>query len=120
MEPGLGRQGMHLGGGPGGEHVHVGLGKPGKDLDDLVRRLARAVHRLGRARAKGPVGIESRVAEVLVGKPPEPGERLLRRDLPHVPERLGREPLGGFLRLGLVHYNTADEVERLFQVLDRC
>ena len=28
-------------------------------------------------------------------------------------ERLGVEQKGGVLRIGLVHYNTADEVERL-------
>jgi selenocysteine lyase/cysteine desulfurase len=33
-------------------------------------------------------------------------------------ERLGLENLGGFLRLGLVHYNTADEIIRLMRVLD--
>jgi len=33
-------------------------------------------------------------------------------------ERLGLEEQGGFLRLGLVHYNTADEVDRLLGALD--
>lgn len=33
-------------------------------------------------------------------------------------ERLGVEREGGFLRLGLVHYNTADEVARVLQALD--
>jgi cysteine desulfurase family protein (TIGR01976 family) len=33
-------------------------------------------------------------------------------------ERLGLEEKGGFLRLGLVHYNTADEVDRTLQALD--
>jgi cysteine desulfurase family protein (TIGR01976 family) len=32
-------------------------------------------------------------------------------------ERLGVEPLGGMLRVGLVHYNTAEEVERLLAAL---
>jgi cysteine desulfurase family protein (TIGR01976 family) len=32
-------------------------------------------------------------------------------------ERLGREARGGFLRLGLAHYNTADEVERTLAAL---
>ncbi|MFN4261508.1 MAG: cysteine desulfurase-like protein [Gemmataceae bacterium] len=32
--------------------------------------------------------------------------------------RLGLEETGGFCRLGLVHYNTLDEVERLLQALD--
>ena len=33
-------------------------------------------------------------------------------------ERLGLEERGGFLRLGLVHYNTPEEVDRLLQALD--
>jgi cysteine desulfurase family protein (TIGR01976 family) len=32
-------------------------------------------------------------------------------------ERLGVEQQGGFLRIGLVHYNTADEVDRLLAAL---
>ena len=32
-------------------------------------------------------------------------------------ERLGVEPKGGVLRIGLVHYNTADEVDRLLKAL---
>ena len=32
-------------------------------------------------------------------------------------ERLGTESSGGFLRIGLAHYNTADEVERLLAAL---
>jgi cysteine desulfurase family protein (TIGR01976 family) len=33
-------------------------------------------------------------------------------------ERLGLEEQGGILRLGLVHYNTGEEVDRLLRVLD--
>jgi selenocysteine lyase/cysteine desulfurase len=32
-------------------------------------------------------------------------------------ERLGVQDSGGLLRIGLVHYNTADEVERLLATL---
>jgi cysteine desulfurase family protein (TIGR01976 family) len=32
-------------------------------------------------------------------------------------ERLGVEPSGGMLRIGLVHYNTAEEVDRLLALL---
>jgi selenocysteine lyase/cysteine desulfurase len=32
-------------------------------------------------------------------------------------ERLGVEKQGGFLRIGLVHYNTAEEVDRLLAAL---
>jgi cysteine desulfurase family protein (TIGR01976 family) len=34
-------------------------------------------------------------------------------------ERLGLEPSGGLLRVGLAHYNTADEVDRLLDELKR-
>jgi cysteine desulfurase family protein (TIGR01976 family) len=34
-------------------------------------------------------------------------------------KRLGAEPSGGFLRLGLVHYNTLDEIDRCLRVLER-
>jgi cysteine desulfurase family protein (TIGR01976 family) len=33
-------------------------------------------------------------------------------------ERLGLEPTGGVLRIGLVHYNTAEEVDRLLGALE--
>lgn len=33
-------------------------------------------------------------------------------------ERLGLQDRGGFLRIGLIHYNTADEIARLLQALD--
>jgi cysteine desulfurase family protein (TIGR01976 family) len=32
-------------------------------------------------------------------------------------ERLGVEPYGGMLRIGLVHYNTAEEIDRLHEAL---
>jgi cysteine desulfurase family protein (TIGR01976 family) len=35
----------------------------------------------------------------------------------HLSERLGLEPAGGFLRLGIVHYNTAEEIDRVLGVL---
>jgi selenocysteine lyase/cysteine desulfurase len=34
-------------------------------------------------------------------------------------QRLGAEPSGGFLRLGLVHYNTLEEIDRCLRVLER-
>jgi len=33
--------------------------------------------------------------------------------------RLGLEPSGGLLRVGLAHYNTTDEVDRLLSELGR-
>ena len=35
-----------------------------------------------------------------------------------VSERMGVEESGGWLRLGLVHYNTLEEIERCLRVLD--
>jgi selenocysteine lyase/cysteine desulfurase len=35
-------------------------------------------------------------------------------------ERLDVEKDGGFLRIGLAHYNTAEEVERLLAELRQC
>jgi len=34
-------------------------------------------------------------------------------------ERLGVEPSGGLLRIGLAHYNTLDEIDRCIRVLER-
>ena len=36
-----------------------------------------------------------------------------------ISERLGVEPSGGLVRIGLAHYNTLDEVERCLTVIDR-
>jgi cysteine desulfurase family protein (TIGR01976 family) len=35
----------------------------------------------------------------------------------NISERLGVESTGGFLRIGIVHYNTAEEIERLLSAL---
>lgn len=37
----------------------------------------------------------------------------------HLSERLGLEERGGFLRLGLLHYNTFEEIEQTLQALDQ-
>ncbi len=34
-------------------------------------------------------------------------------------ERLGLEEKGGALRLGMVHYNTLDEIDRVLECLER-
>jgi cysteine desulfurase family protein (TIGR01976 family) len=36
-----------------------------------------------------------------------------------ISERMGVEESGGFLRLGLVHYNTPEEIDRCLDVIDR-
>jgi selenocysteine lyase/cysteine desulfurase len=38
----------------------------------------------------------------------------------HLTERLGVESDGGLLRIGLVHYNTIEEVDRLLDTLREC
>jgi selenocysteine lyase/cysteine desulfurase len=35
-----------------------------------------------------------------------------------VSERLGLEARGGFVRLGMVHYNTPEEIDRVLEALD--
>ena len=35
-------------------------------------------------------------------------------------ERLGVESTGGMVRIGLAHYNTAEEIDRLLEALERC
>ena len=35
-------------------------------------------------------------------------------------ERLGVESTGGMVRIGLVHYNTAEEIDRLLEALEGC
>jgi cysteine desulfurase family protein (TIGR01976 family) len=68
------------------------------------------------------------VAVTLAGHAPDAlAEELARRDIYvwsgnmyalELTERLGVEGRGGLLRLGLVHYNTAEEVDRLVAALD--
>ena len=38
----------------------------------------------------------------------------------NISERLGVEESGGMVRVGAVHYNTLDEVERLRAALEKC
>ena len=46
-------------------------------------------------------------------------ERTISRMAHEISERLGVEPSGGLVRIGLAHYNTLDEVERCLTVIDR-
>ena len=43
---------------------------------------------------------------------------LTRSNVLNLTERLGVESSGGMLRIGLVHYNTVDEVDRLLKALN--
>jgi cysteine desulfurase family protein (TIGR01976 family) len=100
----------------------------------LCRRLLQALADRPRYRVWGvtdPDRLEWRVPTVAVTRtdqsPREMAERLAAQHIYawdgnmyalELTERLGLEERGGFLRLGLVHYNTADEVERLVKALD--
>jgi cysteine desulfurase family protein (TIGR01976 family) len=100
----------------------------------LCRQLLQALADRPRFRVWGitdPDRLEQRVPTVAITRtdqsPREMAERLGARHIYawdgnmyalELTERLGLEERGGFLRLGLVHYNTAEEVERLVRALD--
>jgi cysteine desulfurase family protein (TIGR01976 family) len=94
-------------------------------LDGLAARARFRVHGLGVDR------IDERVPTVAITdrhlKPRQVAEHLAGREIYvwsgnsyalELSERLGREP-EGIVRLGLVHYNTAAEVDALLEALDR-
>ncbi len=101
---------------------------------ELAARLLRGLAERRRFRVWGvtdPRRLAERVPTVAVTAadrtPDEMAEALARRHIYtwsgnlyalELSERLGLEERGGFLRLGLVHYNTAEEVDRLLQALD--
>jgi len=75
---------------------------------------------------------QRRVATVSIRKEGKTPEQLATRLAEHnifvwngnfyalaISERLGVEPSGGLVRLGLAHYNTLDEVDRCLAVIDR-
>ena len=79
-----------------------------------------------------PTVMDKRVATVALRKqgttPRQMAERLAAENINvwsgnfyalRLTERLGVEPSGGLLRIGLVHYNTAEEVERCLEVIER-
>ena len=100
----------------------------------LARRLLAALAERPRFKVWGitdPERLEQRVPTVAVTFPGRPasalGEHLAARQVYawtgnfyalELTERLGLEGQGGLLRLGLVHYNTAEEIDRLMAALD--
>ncbi len=66
--------------GAGGQHVVVVLGQAGDDGHHLLRRLARAVHRLRHPVPQRAVQIDPCEAQVVVRHRPQPGERFVRGD----------------------------------------
>jgi cysteine desulfurase family protein (TIGR01976 family) len=100
---------------------------------DLGRHLLEGLARLPRFKVWGitdPSRLAWRVPTVSITLPGTPAEKLAEylaaRDIYtwngnlyaiNLSERLRLEEQGGFLRLGLVHYNTHEEVERVLQAL---
>jgi selenocysteine lyase/cysteine desulfurase len=101
---------------------------------ELGRRLLEGLAARPRFRVwgiKDPARFRERVPTVSITLPGRPaGElaaHLAARDIYawngnmyalSLAERLGLEGQGGFLRLGLVHYNTPEEIDRLLAALD--
>jgi cysteine desulfurase family protein (TIGR01976 family) len=100
----------------------------------LARRLLAGLAERPRFRVWGaadPGRVAGRAPTVAVTAadrtPRELAERLAEREIyawdgnvyaVELAERLGLEGRGGFLRLGLAHYNTADEVDQTLRALD--
>jgi cysteine desulfurase family protein (TIGR01976 family) len=100
---------------------------------ELARRLLAGLAERPRFRVLGlarPEALDRRVPTVALTAdrtPEEMARHLAEREIYawngnmyalELSERLGLEGRGGFLRLGLVHYNTAEEVDRTLRALD--
>jgi cysteine desulfurase family protein (TIGR01976 family) len=119
---------------PRRRHVHAGLAAIRAYEADLCRRLLAALAERPRFKVWGitdPARLSERVPTVAVtcaGRSPDQlAAQLASRHVyawngnmyaQELTERLGLEDSGGVLRLGLVHYNTAEEIDRLLQALD--
>jgi cysteine desulfurase family protein (TIGR01976 family) len=115
-------------------HAHAALAAIQEYEAGLCRRLLEGLAVRPRFRVWGitdPGRLAGRTPTVAVtaeGRTPrEMAEHLARHDVyawdgnfyaAELVERLGLAGRGGLLRLGLVHYNTAEEVDRLLRVLD--
>jgi cysteine desulfurase family protein (TIGR01976 family) len=100
----------------------------------LARRLLRGLGERSRFKVWGitdPARLAERVPTVSITaagcSPQDIARHLAEREIytwdgnlyaVELAERLGLEGKGGFLRIGLVHYNTAAEVDRLLAALD--
>jgi cysteine desulfurase family protein (TIGR01976 family) len=101
---------------------------------ELARRLLAGLAERPRFRVLGitrPEALDRRVPTVALTaadrSPEEMARHLARREIYawngnmyalELTERLGLEGRGGFLRLGIVHYNTVEEVDRTLRALD--
>jgi cysteine desulfurase family protein (TIGR01976 family) len=115
-------------------HVHAALEAIQEYEAGLCRRLLEGLAERPRFRVWGitdPGRLAERTPTVSITSeghtPREMAEHLARHDVyawdgnfyaAELVERLGRAGSGGLLRLGLVHYNTAEEVDRLLRALD--
>jgi cysteine desulfurase family protein (TIGR01976 family) len=109
--------------------VHASMAAIQAHEQDLSAYLLRGLNSIAGVRVRGiadPCRTEERVPTVSFTmdkrSPREIAERLGKRGIfvwdgnfyaLALTERLGLEPSGGLLRVGLAHYNTADEVDRL-------
>ncbi|PAX07765.1 cysteine desulfurase-like protein [Sphingomonas lenta] len=97
---------------------------------DLSRRLLDGLARVPGLKLWGPPGVEGRVPTfsfTIEGyRPDAVAAHLAKRDIfawsghfyaVEVIRRLGLEQAGGLVRVGLCHYNSADEVDRLVEAL---
>jgi cysteine desulfurase family protein (TIGR01976 family) len=115
-------------------NVHAGLAAIQEYEAALTRTLLAGLARRERFKVWGirdPAQLHRRAPTVSVTRPGRSSEELARhlsaRQIyswsgnfyaQELTERLGLESAGGLLRLGLVHYNTADEIDRLMTALD--
>jgi len=114
--------------------VHAGMVAIQEYETGLTRRLLAALAERTRFQVWGiadPERLKERVPTVSITLPGRSAEDLARHLAARqiyawsgnfyaleLTERLGVEQKGGLLRLGLVHYNTAEEINRLMRALD--
>jgi cysteine desulfurase family protein (TIGR01976 family) len=132
----VGRQWGGVGPGAGrGAAVHAGMAATRRYEMELYERLAAGIERLPAMRIHGiteRAAFERRTptaAITIEGVAPRAAAEALGREgittwdgdfyATGLVERLGLAPTGGLLRIGLAHYNTADEVDRLLEALER-
>jgi cysteine desulfurase family protein (TIGR01976 family) len=115
-------------------HVHAGMAAIQEYEAGLTRQLLEGLTKRPRFKVWGitdPARLRQRVPTVSITLPGRSAEDLAAHLAARqvyawsgnfyalaLTECLGLEDTGGLLRLGLVHYNTADEIDRLMRALD--
>lgn len=127
--------GQRFGGAPGEasrrERLAVGWRVIGVHERGLAARLLEGLQAIPGMRIFGPANLERRVATFSVRKegrqPSTLAAALAKRNVfcwdghfyaLELAERTGVEALGGFLRIGLAHYNTIAEVDSCLEILE--